>query len=178
MTDFEEVWRSSPPFLSIERAEVEHHGRAWTQHRLVQGRGLPGVVIIPVRGAAVGLVQVWRPAVGGLRLELPRGSGEDADPEAGPARDARRELREETGHHASALRKVGEFDLDTSLVPTRICTFVAAIDPLCRPEPTDGEAEDIRWVDAVEIPRLIADGAIRDAISLAALAQWRAASER
>lgn len=170
MTDFEEVWRSSPPFLSVQRAEVEHHGRAWTQHRVVVGESASGVVLIPVGGRLVGLVRVWRPAVGEQRLELPRGTGEATD----PVDDARRELLEETGFTATDCRLVGELDLDTSLVPTRISVVEAVVDVTAVPKPTDGEVDEVVWVERSRLPRLVADGMVRDAISLAALAHWSA----
>ncbi|WP_300644683.1 NUDIX hydrolase [Nocardioides sp.] len=169
MSDFVEVWRSSPPFLAVESAEVEHHGRAWTQHRVVVGDDAGGVVMVALRGGTVGLVRVWRPAVGESRLELPRGMREGADPED----DARRELLEETGHAAVSARKLGELDLDTSLVPTRIHVFKVVIGE-GSPGPSDGEVDEVVWVEASELPRLVAEGVVRDGISLAALAMWAA----
>lgn len=170
MTEFAEVWRSSPPYLAVERAEVEHHGRAWTQHRVLVGDGAGGVVVIPLRGGAVGLVRVWRPAVGESRLELPRGMREGADPED----DACRELLEETGSAAVSSRKLGELDLDTSLVPTRIHAFEIVVGE-GGPGPTDGEVDEVVWVDVAGLPGLVASGVVRDCISLAALAVWSAA---
>ena len=171
MTDFHEVWRfDGPPALSIQQAEVSHNGRSWTQRRLVAGDGHWGVVILPVWEEQIGLIRIWRPAVGEQRLELPRGFGEDPTPED----DARRELLEETGLEPTMLTRVGFFNVDTGLVPTPIFAFEAQIKVAEPVAARDGEIDDLVWVPRGDVRRMISEGALRDAITLAALACWQA----
>lgn len=164
---FNEIWRlAGPPPLSVQEAEVTRNGRTWLQRRVVVGDDTPGVVIVPVRGDQLGLIRIWRPTVDEQRLELPRGFGESDAPE----QDARRELAEETALVATTMRKLGVFNLDTGLMPTPIVAFEAIIDD-AEPGPwRDGEIDDLVWVPLHDLPALIRDGAICDAISLAALA--------
>ena len=37
---------------------------------------------------------------------------------------------------------------------------------------TDGETDDLVWVDATSVSRLVAEGTLSDGITLAALAAW------
>lgn len=171
MTRFDEVWSvDGPPALSLQEAQVNHNGRTWTQRRLIASDGHWGVVVIPVRDDAVGLVRVWRPAVDEQRLELPRGFGEDATPQL----DARRELAEETALVPVSMREVGEFNLDTGLVPTPIFAFEAVIGDVGADTSRDGEIDELVWVPVADVPKLIRDGSLCDAITLAALACWQA----
>lgn len=166
VSGFEAVWTTvGPPSLRMERAEIDHEGRRWTQHRLISQSGLPGVVIIARNVDHIAFIEIYRPAVGQVRLELPRGFGE-----TNPLDDGARELGEETGLRAVSLHVLGQFDLDTGLVPTPINVVLADVADTSPSESTDGEAEATVWRSMAAVQSMIRRGEARDAITLAALA--------
>ena len=168
MTAFRHVWSQTSPDLRVEAADVTRGDRAWTQTRVVVGAGRAGVVVVPIHGEQIGFVRLWRPCVDEVRLELPRGFGESPDPEL----DARRELLEETGLDATHVTRLATLDLDTGLVPTPIIAFATQLDSRRPTRTPDGETDDLVWVDATSVSRLVAEGTLRDGITLAALAAW------
>lgn len=171
VSDFDALWEYTGfPHIELEEAHVTHKGRSWGQRRLVIADGRPGVVIVPVCGDEVGLVRLWRPCVGEMRLELPRGFGK------GPttANDAHREFVEETGLVPATVRQLGMLDLDTGLIPTPIAVFEVTAAQRDATQDTDPEVDDLVWVPRSSIPELIADGDLCDCISLSAIAVWQA----
>lgn len=168
--EFREVWRGTgDPPVSLEIATVAHAGHEWEQTRLRVGGRRGGVVVVAERGGQVALVRLWRPSVGAMRLELPRGLCDGDRPED----DAVRELREETGFAPGQVHHLGDFEVDTSLLPTSVHAFHAEIHEDAEPSATDGEVERVVWVDVEELSSLLSNGELRDAISLAAVALWR-----
>ncbi|MDO5048594.1 MAG: NUDIX hydrolase [Actinomycetaceae bacterium] len=101
--------------------------------------------------------------------ELPRGMAELAD--SGPVQTALRELHEETGIRAESGEYLGMIFPDSGFLTSEIAVVRVIID---REDVTldarDGEIDDQRWFSEGELGRLIAQGELRDAISLAALA--------
>src|SRR5262245_14760363 len=79
-------------------------GTAGRYNRVVEGTGDPGVAILPISTAGIGLVRQYRYAIADHVWEIPRGYGDSADLGA----EARRELLEETG-----LRPLELIDLGT-----------------------------------------------------------------
>lgn len=168
--EFREVWRGrGDPPVSVETATVAHAGHGWEQTRMRVGNGRGGVVVVAVRGGQIALVRLWRPSVDATRLELPRGLCESDRPED----DAARELREETGFEPRSVHHLGDFEVDTSLLPTSVHAFQAEIEEDAEPVETDGEVDRVVWTDVEELPSLLSNGELRDAISLAAVALWR-----
>jgi 8-oxo-dGDP phosphatase len=126
-------------------------------------------VVVPWDGARFQLVEQYRYPVAGRRWEFPAGSAEEAD-----ALDtevlARRELREETGLLATHLRVLGTLEVTPSMIAHRCTVFLAT--ELSSGEPQRDLAEqDMRsaWFTRPEVERMIRDGQIVDAKSIAAL---------
>lgn len=128
------------------------------------------VVILPLDGDRLHLVEQYRHPVGGRRWEFPSGSveeGLDADPQAVAAR----ELREETGLLAGRLIELGAFDVTPSTMTQR-CNVFLATDLAEGPTQREPDEQDMRsaWFSASEVERMIMNGTLADGKSLAAYA--------
>lgn len=161
-----------PPELTVERRTGET-GRP--QHRLVAQRGVDGVVVIARHEGQVLLVRQHRSVVGADVWELPRGFGEPAD-EAGAqalVAGAVRELAEEVGLELLDGQSYGRWWPDTGLLAGAVGVVVGRVGHRTPAQPTDGEVAATRWVHEADLDALVADGVIRDGLSLAALLLWR-----
>lgn len=160
----------SDPALRIRLEWAETGGRR--MHRIAVGPpGAPGsgaVVVARRRDGSVLLVRHRRPAVGRTLWELPRGAAEpgDIDLEA----TGLRELGEETGLRAVTSRALGRIHPDSGLLDSSVEVVAVTVGDEARATRCDGEVDALRWHSLDEIQALIAEGLLRDAISLAALA--------
>ena len=125
-------------------------------------------LIVPVEGDRVHLVEQYRYPVAARRWEFPCGTadeGLDADAESVAAR----ELREETGLAAGRLTRLGTFDVAPGMLSQRCMVFLAtdltAGEPQREPEEQDMVSA---WFDLADVDRMITDGTICDAKSMAA----------
>ncbi len=139
--------------------------------------GIYGVVdspdialIIPVDGNRLHLVEQYRYPVAGRRWEFPSGT-DDQRLDVGATELAARELREETGLVAARLTPLGTLDVAPGMFSQRCRVFLAT-------ELTEGapqrelEEQDMRsaWFTRADVERMIHDGTITDAKSIAAYA--------
>lgn len=163
---------SAPSPLRVVRARVERPGHApehWEFVRVGDGE-IAGGVAVAVHDGRLAVVRQWRLALDEWTLELPRGG---ADPGESGRDAAVRELREETGLIAADARQIGIFHPDSGTLSSRVAVVAATVED---PEPADegdGEVDRWRWMSVDEIDRAIADGRIRDGMSLAAYQIWR-----
>ena len=125
-------------------------------------------VVVPSDGDRLHLVEQYRHPVAGRRWELPSGS-EDPSRDDDPAAVAARELREETGLVAGRLVPLGTLEITPSTMTQRCRVFLATG---LAPGPTwrDPEEHDMRsaWFTRAEVERMIDDGTITDAKTIAA----------
>ena len=144
-------------------------------------RGIYGVVEKPnfvVIAALDGdrrlhLVQQLRYPVGARYWELPQGSWELA-PQAGPLDVARGELREETGFDAAEIIPVGHLFQGYGYATQGYHVMLATG---LRPSPASRDAEERDLVSRAfalaEVERMVRDGEIKDATTVAALGLLR-----
>lgn len=127
-------------------------------------------LIIPVDGDRLHLVEQYRYPVAGRRWEFPSGST-DQRLDTDPAAAAARELREETGLVAGRLTRLGILDTMPSTLTQRCAVFLATDLKQHAPR-RDAEEQDMRsaWFARSEVERLIGDGTVKDAKSIAAYA--------
>ena len=140
--------------------------------------GIYGVVdkpnyalIIAADGDRLRLVEQFRYPLGERRWEFPQGTA-PGRAELEPTALAHRELREETGLSAGSMVAIGHLDVAPGMSSQRGRVFLAT-------EIEEGEAareheeQDMHseWFTRAEIERMIRDGEITDAQSIAAYAQ-------
>lgn len=175
-------WASDGPLhLRVDAADVSDEAGQHTLHRVATGAPdteaeAAGAVIVALRGGAdpagqersVIMVRAQRMAPGVELWELPRGSA-DAD-DRSLAEVALRELCEETGLEASDAEMLGLIYSDSGILADATGVVVASVPAGAEGHPADGENEDVIAVAWRDLPTLIADGRLRDGISLSALA--------
>lgn len=149
------------------REDLLRRADGWEgSYAVVEGPDI--AVIIPVDGERMQLVEQYRHPVGARRWEFPAGTLDDGEDVAALAA---RELREETGLVARNLELLGTFDSSPGTLTQRCSAFLATDlaegDPDREPEEMDMEST---WFSRTEIERMMRDGDICDAKSLAAYA--------
>lgn len=136
-----------------------------SQREIVEHGG--AVVLVPIDNQGrVLLVRQYRKPVEATLLELPAGG---VDPGEAPEQAAVRELREETGYAPGKLEPLGGFYVAPGYTEEYLHLFLATD---LRHDPLDPEHdENLQLVPTplAEALRLIDEGAIRDAKSVAGL---------
>lgn len=133
-----------------------------------------GVSVMPIRDDHIGLLRVYRHAVGELVWELPRGF---VDSNEEPAQAAIRELEEETGltvdpHNLHAL---GYFMPEAGMLKGRVQLFVA--DPSFTKHPyvaAELGHRELRWFTVAEALAMGERSEIQDPSTLIALYRYGA----
>jgi 8-oxo-dGDP phosphatase len=137
--------------------------------------GIYGVVekptyalVIPYDGRRFNLVEQYRYPVGARRWEFPQGTAPDlVDTE--PSRLAERELREETGLHATSFEALGQLDVAPGMSDQRGWVYLAT-GLSEREADREHEEQDMRsaWFAREDVEDMIRAGVIVDAQSIAA----------
>ena len=168
--------------------ELMYEGPICRVHRIGlradNGRVLPrdlielaqATVIVPVLddGALV-LVANRRFAVGEVLLEFPAGK---LDAGEGPDGCAARELVEETGYSAGRIERLGGFYTSPGAITEYVHAYLATGLSPGRQQLQDSEHIDVRTVGAADLERMVREGEIHDAKSIAAWALWRMREKR
>lgn len=127
------------------------------------------VIVAPVEGDEITLVEQYRYPVRSRQWELPMGTSE-LDPNATPKEMAATELREETGLVASRLRYAGEILQGPGYCSQRGHLFLASGLSQGPAEREISEQDLIcRRFKIEAVMSLIQDGVIRDAVTIASL---------
>jgi 8-oxo-dGTP pyrophosphatase MutT (NUDIX family) len=162
-----EVYRN--PWMILREDDVEREDGS---------RGIYGVIdkptyalIVAQDGNRFRLVEQFRYPIGLRRWEFPQGTapeGLDGD-EPAPEQLAARELREETGLRAESMVPLGQLDVAPGMSSQRGWVFHATGITEGAHE-REAEEQDMRsaWFTAAELERMIVDGTITDAQSIAA----------
>jgi 8-oxo-dGTP pyrophosphatase MutT (NUDIX family) len=126
-----------------------------------------GVGVLPIEpDGSVHLVGQWRFPLGRYSWEMPEGG---AEPGEDPRECAERELSEETGLRAGALVKILEMDLSNSLTDEAAVVFLATDLAQGEAQPDATEVLKHRTAHFTEVLARVADGRIRDSITVAAV---------
>ncbi|MFI0163484.1 NUDIX domain-containing protein [Streptomyces sp. NPDC017095] len=173
------------PELTATGSTVVYENR-WMSVRedtTVRADGTPGLygvvhkpdfaVVVPYADDGFHLVEQYRYPVEGRYWEFPQGSWEDR-PDADPLELARGELAEETGLTAATMTPIGHlyaaYGYSDQGFHVVLATDLTQGEPRLEPE----EAGLVsRWFPEDEVWRMVAEGRVKDASTLAALALFR-----
>lgn len=155
--------------FDIEQMEVEIGRKGMHTFQIIRHPG--GAAVLPLHDdGSVSLIRQLRPAAGESLIEIPAGRlgrGED------PRECARRELAEETGLRAAELIPLGRIYSSPGVFDEVIHLFAATgLSAGTARQEDDEDIELLRlpFQDALE---MVAQGAISDAKTLAALLRWQ-----
>jgi len=155
------------PWMSVREDTVRRADGSTGIYAVVDTADI--ALVVPMEGDRLHLVEQYRYPVAGRRWEFPSGSAEagvDTDAEA----LARCELKEETGLLATELIPLGMLEVAPSTISHRCAVFLAT--GLSQGEPQrDAEERGMRsrWFARTEVERMMCDGEMTDAKSIAAL---------
>lgn len=128
------------------------------------------VVVVPVADdGKIILVKQWRRAVQEILLELPAGTLEKGEP---PELCAQRELQEETGFKAKEIISLGGFYSAPGFCTEYLHLFLAKGLAASALEADGDEAIDLFFADIAQVWKMIADGLIHDAKTIAGVARY------
>jgi 8-oxo-dGTP pyrophosphatase MutT (NUDIX family) len=164
------VKRVTRPFendwFAIDAQDVVRPDGADGNYSVIRVRRL-AVGVLPIDDAGrVHLVGQWRFPLGRYSWEMPEGG---AEPGEDALECARRELEEETGLSARTYQQILEMDLSNSLTDERAVLFLATglREGASNPEPV--EVLQRRTAAFAEVLSRVADGRIRDSLTVAAV---------
>jgi len=131
----------------------------------------PGAVaILPVlSNGDIVLVRQYRHPVGRYTLELPAGTRE---PDEAPLQTAIRELREETGYHASGMREIVRFFVSPGWADEELIVYLATGLTPGQDHPEAEEDLSVVNVRPDDVAEQIGQGAIVDSKTIVGLLAW------
>lgn len=129
-----------------------------------------GVAILPFVGDKIGIVHVWRPAIGDYSWEIPHGFIET--PEENTA-SAVRELKEETGLVAGSMQSLGHVTPDAGVLAARVNLYLARDCKISERRTGELGLDEFRLIERGEFEAMVRVAEIQDAITLAAWCRLR-----
>lgn len=167
-----------PPNIQLYRMPVTQGGRSWEQHIYGSNDNGVGVVAVTTFEDKFLLISQFRPAIGKLLIEFPRGFGNL--PENGRTMnqqallDAQRETLEETGIATKKSSLLGYIWPDSGILGYKVAVVAIEAESNWPIQSTDSEVDSVFWLDQSEFVDQICDGRITDSITLSAYSLWNA----
>jgi 8-oxo-dGTP pyrophosphatase MutT (NUDIX family) len=163
-----EVYRSR--WMSVREDEVEFPDGTRGTYSVVDKRDF--VLVLPYEGGGFWLVEQFRYPVGSREWEFPQG-GWPAGRDGTAEELAAAELREETGRRAGRLTRLGRLFAVYGYSSQSYDVFLAEDLEAGEPHREVTEQDMVhRWFAEDDVRTMIAQGRLRDAHSLAALALY------
>lgn len=145
-------------------------GSAGRYNKIVEGRGEPGVAVLPISEQGVGFVRQFRYAIGKSVWEIPRGYGDSQD----PVYEAIRELAEETGLRPRRMISLGVMHANSAILATQVELFAAECDPVPgKPSKDPKEACEFQWFAVDDALKAAENAELTDGFTLSALLRAR-----
>ncbi|MFQ5592156.1 MAG: NUDIX hydrolase [Phycisphaerae bacterium] len=156
------------PLFTVEHRVHERPGRSPVERDVVVHPG--AVVILPVLDdGRIVMIRNHRFAVDEELWELPAGTREAGE---SPSQTAQRELEEETGYRASAVSPMLAFYTSPGILTEYMHAFEATgLTPVGR-RPADDESIVCEILEPDTARRMLFDGTVRDAKTIAVLARY------
>ena len=154
--------------FSVERREFPRDGQAAVTREIVVHPG--AVVVLPIMpdGRMV-MIRNYRYTVEGELWELPAGTREVGEE---PIETARRELEEETGYRAGAMRPLMEFYTSPGICTERMFAFVATDLTHVGQRLQGGERIKVELLSPEDVRNRLLDGAFQDGKTIAVLGRY------
>ena len=164
-------WRTKSEQLKYETDWI-----AVSHHEVIDPKGNDGIYgVIHFKNIAVGMMPLdehgntwivgqYRYPIDNYSWEIPEGGG---SLEVDPMDTAKRELKEETGIQARKWTRILEMDLSDSASDERAVVYLAQDLEYGEAEPESTEDLQVRKIHFNELLRMVMDGEIRDAITVA-----------
>lgn len=160
-------------FLAVDRGYVIKPSGECEQSYVVRLRPAVMVVVLDEGGEHVLMAFRHRCVPDIWSWELPGGLVEDGEH---PADAARRELVEETGHHARTLRHLTTFEPAAGQVASPHHVYLARASTSRNTDPSEPDEGKFAWRALAEVPALIACGHISTSGALVGLLHVLAAN--
>jgi len=129
-----------------------------------------GVAILPIIDGKVGLVKIFRPAIGTYGWEIPHGFVEASE----SSRDgALRELVEETGIKAVGIKSLGYITPDAGVLAARVELFVAEPCKLAHDADLEFGLAELKLFSLNEFEAMIRSSQIQDTFTLSAWCKYQ-----
>ncbi|HEU97387.1 MAG TPA: NUDIX hydrolase [Fervidicoccus fontis] len=127
----------------------------------------PGaVVILAISGGSILLIKQYRHAIGKWIFELPAGTLEEGED---PGDAAERELAEETGYRAGAMKKLISFYSSPGISDEVLHLYLAEELEEGRPSREQGELIDNVWIPLEDALKMIEKNEIEDAKTIVSI---------
>ena len=177
MTDDSDlIWqreRSEPGpdlrILSVRHDWMRHpNGEPLLKRLVLESVDWINIVALTPNGLSV-MVKQFRFGIGDCTVET---AGGMVDPGETPLEAAQRELLEETGYGGGEWSSLGAVEPNPAIHPHLCHHFLAdGVEKLAEPEPGPGEAIGLEFLSLDGIRAAMADGRLRHALALSALAR-------
>lgn len=168
-----EVYRN--PWLRLCEDQIERSNGSKGIYGVVEKDDC--AVILPIEGNTIYLIEQYRYTIGQRALELPQGGWETEDVD--PEELARGELREETGLVAESMTYLGSMWIAYGFAKQRQHVYLATGLKHAGTDP-DPEEHDLvlKTASIADFERMLLDGTIQDACTLAAWGLYKLWRER
>lgn len=154
------------PWIWLVRDVVRFpDGEFGTHSKILHKGGRRGVIIVPIYGEKIVMINHFRHGTGDWSLEIPRGA---PDSRLAIAALAETELREEIDAESVRVTEVGVLSPNNGMVDCKMHVFVAWLKSVGSPNRGEG-IDSMREVTLGELKQLIIEGVITDSHSIAAI---------
>jgi 8-oxo-dGTP pyrophosphatase MutT (NUDIX family) len=161
------VYRSEWVELWLDDVEIPGE-RRFEHHVLRFPRGGVGTVVVNDRDETL-LLWRHRFITDTWGWEIPAGW---TDPGEEPADAARREVEEETGYRPTTIEPLLDYNPMNGISAHRFRTFLCTAADHIGPPTDTSESIRVEWVPLADVPRLAADGHLKDGPSITGLSYY------